>query len=73
MPLYEFYCEDCDEVYQEICPVRQNLLKCPNCGKFLARQISLGNFHLKGVGWSDDARKQRQRWYDVIPSTKKSD
>lgn len=64
MPIYEFYCEACDEFYEEICPIRQVLYKCPNCGELLGRRISENTFHLKGIGWSDDARKQRQRWYD---------
>ena len=53
MPTYEYVCDACKaewELEQRMsdAPVK----KCPKCGKLKAhRQISQGNFILKGGGW----------------------
>ena len=66
MPIYEFECESCKQLFEEICKSTEDtIFICPDCGATCSRIISKNNFHLKGVGWSDDARKQRQRWYDA--------
>ncbi len=53
MPIYEYFCEDCDkahEVTQRISD--KKLKKCPVCGSERIRKlVSLSSFHLKGSGW----------------------
>ncbi len=56
MPTYDYACESCGhkwDVEQRMSedPIR----KCPKCGKLKAkRQITGGNFILKGGGWYSD-------------------
>lgn len=56
MPTYDYACENCGhkwDVEQRMSedPIR----KCPKCGKLKAkRQITGGNFILKGSGWYAD-------------------
>lgn len=56
MPTYDYACENCGhhwDVEQRMSddPIR----KCPKCGKLKAkRQITGGNFILKGGGWYSD-------------------
>jgi putative FmdB family regulatory protein len=56
MPTYDYACENCGhkwDVEQKMSedPIR----KCPKCGKLKAkRQITGGNFILKGGGWYSD-------------------
>ena len=67
MPTYEYVCEACKnewEVEQRMTDVP--VKKCPKCGKLKAhRQISAGNFILKGGGWYSDL-------YSSTGSSKKS-
>ncbi len=57
MPTYEYLCKACGHewsVEQRI--VEPALTECPKCQKPMAqRQISAGNFILKGGGWYADA------------------
>jgi len=65
MPLYEYYCSQCNLEIEEFLTFKDSKeINCPQCGALLERLISINNFHLKGTGWTDDSRKQRQRWYD---------
>lgn len=59
MPIYEFKCNTCEHVFEELVPMNTegDLLKCPACGAVgTKRQISvfaahgLENGHI-GVGW----------------------
>lgn len=56
MPTYEYVCTDCNNEWEEIQKISENALEvCPKCGKSTAkRQISAGNFILKGGGWYAD-------------------
>ncbi len=56
MPTYEYVCTDCKNEWEEIQKISENALEvCPKCGKSTAkRQISAGNFILKGGGWYAD-------------------
>ena len=71
MPIYEFFCPNCGEIYEDLCELTQDKMLCPKCDALINRCISQNNFHLKGLGWTDDARKQSQRWFDKIESTGK--
>ena len=56
MPTYEYLCSDCDNHWEEVQKISADALEvCPKCGKSTAkRQISGGNFILKGGGWYAD-------------------
>lgn len=56
MPTYEYVCTDCTNQWEEIQKISDSPVEiCPKCGKSTARrQISGGNFILKGGGWYAD-------------------
>lgn len=56
MPTYEYVCSECANQWEEIQKISEPALEqCPKCGKATAkRQISGGNFILKGGGWYAD-------------------
>lgn len=56
MPTYEYVCTDCQNEWEEIQKISEDPIQvCPKCGKSTAkRQISGGNFILKGGGWYAD-------------------
>ena len=56
MPTYEYACSNCGNQWEEIQKISENpLTECPKCHEQTAkRQISGGNFILKGGGWYAD-------------------
>ena len=54
MPLYEFHCEDCDGVREELMTFgasKDAQIKCPNCHKKMRRVVSRpGLFLIPGHG-----------------------
>jgi putative FmdB family regulatory protein len=56
MPTYEYVCTACGGDWEEIQKISEPPVEvCPKCGKSTAkRQISGGNFILKGGGWYAD-------------------
>jgi putative FmdB family regulatory protein len=56
MPTYEYACSSCGNTWEEIQKITEPALEvCPSCQKATAkRQISGGNFILKGGGWYAD-------------------
>ena len=56
MPTYEYLCSSCQNEWEEVQRISEDALEiCPKCGKNTAkRQISAGNFILKGGGWYAD-------------------
>lgn len=56
MPTYEYVCKACGNQWEAEQRISEDPLKdCPKCGKPEAsRQISGGNFILKGGGWYAD-------------------
>jgi putative FmdB family regulatory protein len=56
MPTYEYACSSCGNTWEEIQKITEPALEvCPACKKATAkRQISGGNFILKGGGWYAD-------------------
>ena len=56
MPTYEYACTACANEWEEIQKISEDPLDtCPKCGQKTAkRQISGGNFILKGGGWYSD-------------------
>jgi putative FmdB family regulatory protein len=57
MPTYEYVCKSCGHAWEVEQRISADPLKeCPSCHKLEAqRQISGGNFILKGGGWYADA------------------
>ena len=57
MPTYEYVCTACDNHWEEVQKISADALEvCPKCEQSTAkRQISGGNFILKGGGWYADA------------------
>lgn len=57
MPTYEYACTSCGERWEEVQRITEPpTTECPKCHKLAAqRQISAGNFILKGGGWYADA------------------
>jgi len=49
--IYEFHCEDCDLVYEEIHEIGDNESWCPNCAKPAKRIMSIVNSNFSE--WSD--------------------
>ncbi|HEX7665296.1 MAG TPA: zinc ribbon domain-containing protein [Polyangiaceae bacterium] len=56
MPTYEYACSNCGNQWEEIQKISEDAIKeCPKCHQQTAqRQISGGNFILKGGGWYAD-------------------
>lgn len=68
MPLYEFKCEDCGEVFETFARVfvdtdGNDLSVSPTCPKCESiktkKQISACTFHLKGSGWAADGYSKK--------------
>ena len=57
MPTYEYLCAQCGNQWEEMQKISEPALEvCPKCGQHTAkRQISAGNFILKGGGWYADS------------------
>ena len=53
MPIYEYQCQDCDEVVEVLQKIADApAIDCPSCGKpSLKKKISAAAFRLKGSGW----------------------
>ncbi len=56
MPTYEYLCKTCGNAWEATQRITENALtECPKCHEQTAeRQISAGNFILKGGGWYSD-------------------
>jgi putative FmdB family regulatory protein len=68
MPTYDYRCDACGNTWDvEQRMTEDAIKKCPKCGKLKAkRQITGGNFILKGGGWYADL-------YSSSSSSKKSE
>ena len=68
MPTYDYRCDACGHLWDiEQRMTEDPIKKCPECGKLKAkRQITGGNFILKGGGWYADG-------YGSSSATKKSE
>ena len=52
MPIYEYQCESCGKVIEELQKFSDPpLRKCPHCAGKLNKLISRSGFQLKGDGW----------------------
>ena len=52
MPIYEYECKGCGDVFEEMQKMSDPpLKKCPHCGGKVNKLMSMNTFHLKGSGW----------------------
>lgn len=53
MPIYEYYCENCDLKFELLKSIQENQSgECPECNKLAKRQVSLpGGLIFKGSGF----------------------
>lgn len=51
MPIYEFQCVECNEIFEELVHVGQKTHKCPDCGGKGKKIISSVGIIFKGSGW----------------------
>ena len=56
MPLYNYYCKQCDIIYENLRSIKQRDIKlvCPECNERCKRIIDISSFHLIGDGWAKD-------------------
>jgi putative FmdB family regulatory protein len=56
MPIYEYYCENCNEEIEVIQKFSDDpMTQCPSCSEnTLKKKTSMAAFHLKGGGWYKD-------------------
>ena len=62
MPIYEYKCESCSYVFEELQKISDApLKKCPECQKeTLRKQITAAGFKLKGSGWYETDFKNKK-------------
>ena len=48
MPLYDFCCEKCGNIFEKVCSVNYPPPPCPNCGGKTHRLLSAVSFKIKG-------------------------
>jgi putative FmdB family regulatory protein len=66
MPLYSYYCKQCDIIYENLRSIKQRdiTLVCTECNERCNRIIDISSFQLKGDGWAKDGysnKKQKQK------------
>jgi putative FmdB family regulatory protein len=66
MPIYEYQCEKCHWVFENLFmhPVRGKKNRCPVCGGIGLRIMSASNFRLRGSGFYATDYKPKGRVYE---------
>jgi putative FmdB family regulatory protein len=74
MPTYEYACAECGNQWEEVQKITEPAVEvCPKCHKKSAhRQISGGNFILKGGGWYSDLYSSSPKKADTKDSSDSS-
>ena len=52
MPIYEYHCDKCNVITEELQKVNDSAPTCKKCGSTLKKIISNTSFILRGEGWS---------------------
>jgi putative FmdB family regulatory protein len=61
MPVYEFECESCGRVSEELVRMDTKSIKCPKCAAKAKKIMSLCAFDLKGGGWYADGYASKKK------------
>ena len=63
MPIYEYKCEKCGSLFEQIQKVSDDQLKTCSCAKKgrVVRLISSSGFRLKGTGWYETDFKKSNK------------
>ncbi len=73
MPIYEYRCQGCGEVFEYQQRMSEDpKTTCEKCGGTLERLISRSAFHLKGGGWYKDLYSSPKPGSDSKPSASTS-
>jgi len=59
MPIYEFKCEECEEVISKLVKMGTNEVEDCECGGSRKRIMSASSFVLKGTGWYETDFKHK--------------
>ena len=72
MPIYEYFCESCDHIFEKFQKITDSSNSiCTKCNVNIAkRKISVSAFHLKGGGWFKDGYGREGKPYTNILSKK---
>ncbi len=79
MPTFEFFCEKCSSLFEELFLQREDVERsskshpCPSCGKMAGRIPSATNFTFKGVAEGDPTKRGNSGFHDLdYPSLDKA-
>lgn len=61
MPIYEYKCNTCDEIIEEIQKFSDPPLEVCSCGGALERLIGTPSIHFKGECWANDGYSSSKR------------
>jgi len=61
MPLYEFKCEKCDHVTEEIVKLGVTEIECPKCTGKAQKKMSSSNFVVNGFSEKNGYSKRARR------------
>lgn len=60
MPIYIYECLQCGHTFELVQKMNASNPECEKCRGETRRQISQGNFRLKGKGWSADGYSKKE-------------
>ena len=61
MPMYEYFCENCELETEHLQNINDSAPRCEICGHVLKKMISLSTFFLIGTGWSKDGYSKKKK------------
>jgi putative FmdB family regulatory protein len=67
MPFYEYKCNHCGEITEELESIETMSIPCPKCKKDTVRLLSVPTLHFKGNDWCDKkirAEKEQRKKND---------
>ncbi len=64
MPLYEYFCDTCEQFFEELLKKDMPNRKCPVCGRVSHRIISKSNFKINGYSYSNGYSKGQTPKHD---------
>ena len=58
MPIYEFKCNKCNNIFEQMCEIKKQSIKCPKCKKESQKIISKSSFIIKGYSEANGYSKK---------------